>query len=476
MSRPRSVVLTLLCLLAAPVVLAQDFYEQQLQNGKTSFAAGKALEAVTQLRIAAFGFLDRPPLLTQALIHLAVAQDAIGHKEEVTETIDRFMIVEQRFGTYAGVQVDPEVGKPFERLVLQLVPRATVAATPSLARLVRSEVEKVADLPVERRMAAYEGGFRKDSRNIQWPLAAAREAANRQDFDEMIRWGTRALALDRENKDALAVMIRARTAKRQCRESLALLSRFNSADFESRAALRADQFVCLAEAGKVSDAEPILDKVPETLRNRPDVVAAASRVSDMRRSQTSSASPSPAVKPPQVSTSATPKQPVTRGPGTSETESSNPSPRTTAPTTATTTTQPAAPKTNPAPVPATASSRAPTSDDVIAQARALVRQRKFTDAVRELNAAVARDATNRALRLALLEAAALAKDWPTAAGQLQLLSPLARGEELYMFYASMTMYETGNTEDAKPLLERARPRIVSSPLVEYYVRAILGRS
>jgi hypothetical protein len=45
-----------------------------------------------------------------------------------------------------------------------------------------------------------------------------------------------------------------------------------------------------------------------------------------------------------------------------------------------------------------------------------------------------------------------------------------------MFYASITMYETGRREEAKPLMEKARPRIVSSPLVEYYVKAVLGTS
>ena len=117
-----------------------------------------------------------------------------------------------------------------------------------------------------------------------------------------------------------------------------------------------------------------------------------------------------------------------------------------------------------------------TADEILANARLQVRQRKFADAVRDLKAGIAANGTNRAMRLALLEAAALAKDWPSATEQMSLLSPLARGEELYMFYAAMTMYETGRRDDARPMLERALPRIVSSPLVEYYAKAILGRS
>ena len=491
MSRPRSVVVMLACLLAAPALVGQDFYEQHLQNGKNSFAAGKPVDAATQFRIAAFGFLDRPALLTQALVHLAVTQEALGHKDDAAETIARFMQVEQRFASYAELQIEPAVSSSFESILLRVVPRASVAATPSLARLVRTEVEKVADLPIERRMAAYEAGFRKDARNIQWPLAAAREAANRQDFDEMIRWGTRALSLDRDNKDALAALVRARTAKRQCRESMTLLARFTPSDFASRSALQADRIVCLVETGKIDEADSLVANVPVALRNRPDVAAALKRISDSKRAPVVVATPSQPVKQPTATnTAAVTPQSATRPassnpppvtPAVANNTTPNPSSTVAAKTPAATTVKPPAATTaNPAAttanpqVPAT-QRRALTATEVIDRSRALVRDRKFTEAVRELSTAVEADGSSRPLRLALLEAAALAKDWNTASAQLRLLSPLARGEELYMFYASMTMYETGHTEDAKPLLERARPRIVSSPLVDYYVRAILGR-
>ena len=56
MPRRRSVLLMMLwSVVGVPVLVAQDFYEQQFQNGRGSLASGKALEASTQLRIAAFG-------------------------------------------------------------------------------------------------------------------------------------------------------------------------------------------------------------------------------------------------------------------------------------------------------------------------------------------------------------------------------------------------------------------------------------
>src|SRR5207253_6274552 len=59
----------LLCVTAAHA--ADDFYEDQLQNAKTDLAAGRTAQAGDELRIAAFGFLDRPPLLIEALVRLA---------------------------------------------------------------------------------------------------------------------------------------------------------------------------------------------------------------------------------------------------------------------------------------------------------------------------------------------------------------------------------------------------------------------
>jgi hypothetical protein len=478
MLRRRSVLLMMLWSVAGvPVLVAQDFYEQQFQTGRSNLASGKNLEASTHLRIAAFGLLDRPPLLTETLVHLAVAQSALGHSDDASETVARFVTVEQRFPSYASLQLEPRIAAAFEALVLKVTPLPTIAATPSLSRLVRTEVQKVADLPVARRMAAYEAGFRKDPRNIQWPLAAAREAVTRDAFGEMIEWGLRALSLDRNNKEAQAILVRARTAKRECRESLSLLARFSVQELDARPDLYADQVVCLAETGRVEEAAALMARVPERLRGRMDVAAAAKRIDEAKRPVRSVAAalqPAPQPQPPPA---------VTPQPKPSNTAAQTPAAQ---PKTPVVTTPVPPPVVRPAVVPQSktptrtpapaAVSQTRSADDVLASARLLVKQRKFADAVRELKAAVTIDGTSRAMRLALLEAAALAKDWASANDQIRVLTPLARGEELYMFYASMTMYETGRHEDAKPLMERALPRIVASPLVDYYAKAVLGRS
>jgi len=119
-------------------------------------------------------------------------------------------------------------------------------------------------------------------------------------------------------------------------------------------------------------------------------------------------------------------------------------------------------------------STAPKSSEVIEVTRKLNQDGKFAESLRRLMAAVETDPANRPLRLALLETAVLSKAYQTAAAQIPSVTPLSPGEELYMFYASVALYETGRKTDARPLMERARPHMVPNPMVDYYVRVILG--
>jgi thioredoxin-like negative regulator of GroEL len=413
----------LLVLMVATSLQAQDFYEQQLQNAKNNLAGARTVQAVDELRIAAFGFLDRPPLLVEALVRLAVAQNSLGQTEAARSTVDRFFTVEQRFPFYASLTLDEKVKSSFEALVLQSVARNVIAATPSVARLVKTVLEQVGDLPVEQRSAAFEAGAKKEPRNIQWPLTAARDAASRNSHDEVLRWTSRAFAIESANMDATTLAIHARAARGDCREALAAIGKVRAAELEKRPELRGDQVVCLVKTGKMKEAAPILAKLPESVQARADVAAAAKLITD-------------GSKPPVTNTPSATALPTTRD------------------------SRPAA--------------SSPSNSPLLARTRSLVQQGAFAEAVDELRKAVDTEPRNRSYRLALLEAAVLAKDWRIASSQLGAVNPLKAGEELYMFYSAVTLFETGRTGDARDMMERARGRMNSSPLVDYYIKAVLG--
>src|SRR5581483_11260849 len=267
----RSVLSLLLVTLLTPAAAAQDFYDQQLRAGKADFLAGRNVEAADEFRIAAFGFLDRPPLLVEALARLAVVQGALGQTTELAKTLDRFIEIEQRFPSYGAAQIEPGLKSRFEDLVVRGIPRATLAAIPDLSRLANAELQRIAALPQRQRIAAYEAGAKREPKNPEWPLALTREAAARDETAEVVRWASRVLEVDPANREARFLAIHARTERGECREALALLDDIGPAEVQQRPELSADQFVCLIAASKWAEAQAILPRIPEHLRNRPDV-------------------------------------------------------------------------------------------------------------------------------------------------------------------------------------------------------------
>lgn len=115
-----------------------------------------------------------------------------------------------------------------------------------------------------------------------------------------------------------------------------------------------------------------------------------------------------------------------------------------------------------------------TPDTRLADAHALVRGGRAADARKILAGVIASDPKNRDARKALLEAAALMKDWEECNAQTALLEPFADGEETTMFYAAVALRETGSIASARTLVRRARPFLVPSRFVDWYTKEILG--
>ena len=427
-------------LVAAPLLAADDFYEQQLRAGKADFQASRVPQAADEFRIASFGLMQQPVLLQEALARLAIAQNSLGQTDDLKKTIDRFIDVEQRFGPYAGVNLDPPIRAKFEEMIARQVPRSTLQSIPTLARLANYEFLKIAEMPASQRLAAYEAGAQREPKNPQWPLALTKEAAARDDANDIIRWGTRVLEIEPANKDVKPLLAHARAQRRDCKDALAIIG---TVDLQQHPELYADQTVCLVQMDRWKEAETAMANVPATLRSRADVKRASqqitaehARIAEQNARTTKTAAVTPAPRP------ATPQ---THGPVTTPQSSS------------------------------ASASPSRTAQDALETSRKLVKESQYADAVKTLRPAVLADGQNRPLRLALLEAAVLARDWRTAASQVPAVTPLVPGEELYMFYASVALYETGRHDEAKLFMEKARPRMVPSPMVDYYVKTILGQ-
>ena len=487
------------CLSAAPLFAAEDFYEQQLRAGKADAQANRLPQAADELRIAAFGFLQQPQLLQEALIRLSVIQSALGQSSEAAKTIDRFMEIEQRFPQYATMQIETPVKAKFEELLVHQIPRATIQATPSLARLSNYELQRIAALPAAQRVAAYEAGAQKEPKNPEWYIALTKEAAARDQQVDVIRWGARALELDPANRDLKILLVHARASRRECKEALAIIS---DLDPTKTPDLYADQAVCYVQMSRWKDAEASLASVPSTVRNRPDVKTATqavakenariqaenlrmaqdkkrqedARIAAERKRQDDARIAAERKRQDDLRIAAEKKRQEDARIADQQRLDRERAAKTAS---TTTTPQPSTQSTRgTAAVPQTSSATPKSSlkaADVIEASRKLIKEAKYSDAVKTLRPAVQVETENRSLRLALLEAAVLARDWRTAATQVPVVTPLTPGEELYMFYASVALYETGRHDEAKLFMEKARPRMVPSPMVDYYVKTILGQ-
>lgn len=246
------------------------FYEQRLETGRSALLAQRHVEAAEQLRIAAFGLLDQPKKLSQALALLAVAQKRVGWGSELEVTLNRFLEVERRFAAYDGASLDPPLRTEFESIVLRSVPKDALAPITSLAPLVQ-------------------------------PAST--------------------------------------TPRRQ---------------------------------------------------------------------------------------TAAPKPP-------------------------------------------------PSADDLLRRANGLIDQKRPSDAASLLVEALRTSPTRRDLRLALLKAASMSSQWQLGASQVPALLPFGDAESVYMFFAAVSMYETGQRAEARELLDRALPRLSRSAYVDQYARKITGR-
>jgi tetratricopeptide (TPR) repeat protein len=404
---------------------ADEFTDERLRDGQESYAARRYAEAVDEFRVAAFESLDKPTVLTECIVRLSLAQAGAGKTSDVSLTLERFLDVERRFSAYSKANLQPEIRAAFKTLLFSSVPQATVLAVPSLSGMIETEEQKLAKLPPADRRKALEAAARRDPGSVTWPIGLSRDSLEHGDPKEAERWATRALSIQPQNSDALALRARARAAKGDCSGALSDLAALSPQEHDNRPELYADDFVCLVDVRNWDAAALVAGRVPPSSANRPDVAAARTKLAAEQQRRT----------------------------GTTTAASA------------------AAPKVA-APAPAPAAPDPARSRVALEESHRLVLAGKPGDAEKTLNEALKTDPGNRELRLALLEATCLNRSYQTGAAQVALVKPFAEAEAPSMFYAAVVLYETGKVDEARTYMKQAMPR-VSGPLVDEYANKIL---
>lgn len=115
---------------------AQDFSETRLRQGRDAYRAHRSADAIDPLRIAAFGLLDRPAQLCEALVFLALAQETATRHAEAQASLERLSDVERRLPACSDADVDSATRLEFEtrfhRRLFAAIPSTAVPRSAAL--------------------------------------------------------------------------------------------------------------------------------------------------------------------------------------------------------------------------------------------------------------------------------------------------------------------------------------------------------
>lgn len=454
----------------ASPAFAADFYETQLRLGADSYRAGRIPEAIDYLRIANFGLLERTDLLTEGLARLAMAESAAGRADELKKTLTRFLAIERQYSSWQKVAMSGEERAAFEKILLATMPKESIASVPSLTALAAPPVSEARELTPEQQRRQLEQKAAADPSNPEWPLELAREARARRDDKAALRWCEKALRADPAAHEARAMRLAIFTARKDDKAALAELRATPEEAWGAQPGIAADAFVVYVRTKNFTQADAVASRLRESAGAREDVASATAALAAWRESQKpaeASAVHLPAEAPPSSEPAPAPSVSVVPMPAES-------APAVEAP--------PAAPVAGPGDVAdarneASRGSFTGAQDRIgtaLSQAKKLMSANRPVDAQRLLRDELQKTPGSRELRLAMIEASCLARDWRTGESQLGLVEPFRKGEDRYRFYAAVVLFESGKAEPAKTLMAQAAPSLAASPYVDYYVKAILG--
>ena len=400
---------------ALPAAADDDFYVQRLREARRFVEARDYREAIDSFRIAAFGMMNEPPRYEQALAGLVLAEESAGRPDQAKETLQRIVQVETRFpGSFDAAVLSPGDRKSVEQLLVGAISQDVLRGAGRFSRLVKSEEEKLAELPSAERHRAYERRAREKPDAGAWDLANARLFLEEGSARQAAKFAERALEAGPASDEARLLHARALAALSRWKEALAEFERVPAASRDPDGNARAEYGVCLYHVGKAEEARAALAGLPPEVAARPAVAAAL-------------------------------KDLEAKAPRKNGTESE--------------------------PVRAAAESAAAPS--LVANAREALARHDLAAAETDLAAALKSEPGNRAARLLFGELQYLRSNWSAGAATFQKLEPFDPAEAKLEFYQAVCLYNIGRFAEARAALKRALPGISSSPTVEKYKHVIL---
>lgn len=117
----------LLCLVLLPTAAfaasGEDFYQRLYTRGMTHFAAADYAPAFTELRSAAFGFVDRIEKFVTVEAYVAIAAHRLGHDDDARESLMRITAAEKIEPHFQAVTLPDEIRDEIKKLAAAQLPR-----------------------------------------------------------------------------------------------------------------------------------------------------------------------------------------------------------------------------------------------------------------------------------------------------------------------------------------------------------------
>lgn len=263
---------------ASPLLAANGFYTQMLEQGKWALRAGDPQNAAQKLRLACFGLLDEPDILADGLVHLAVAQAdlataQLGAWEEFSKTLDRIFEVEQRFTVYSDLDLDPGMAQRFEELLVAHASYRSLRLVPVFSSLAKAaQARTLVTTPLNERFTALDRLLKEEPEEILWQILRMEAELESGDYNSA---SERALALrnrqmgDNERQRVHCVLGQAEVALKRCATALPSLEICDPR--VERAKIVTARLDCHIELDQWDAATAVLSRLTPALANDSEI-------------------------------------------------------------------------------------------------------------------------------------------------------------------------------------------------------------
>ena len=448
-----------------------DFYRSLLRRGAAEVEAGRASEALTPLRLAAFGLVESIPEYETALVYLVVAHDRLKQQERVREAAQRILAAERVERRFASLTLPVAVRSAFDAAVRKVLTTTEVAALTAPPAAATRAAEAPGRAP-DTTTPAPESTSRQVAESpgrtppVTTPAPATTQPSTTRPAPQTTAPTTTAPSTTRRPEDSTTRPAPTTTAPQTTAPTTTAPSTTRRPeDSTTRPAP-----TTTAPQTTVPQTTPPQTTAPTT-----------TAPSTTRRPEESTTRPAPTTTAPQTTApQTTPPQttaPTTTAPSTTrrpEDSTTRPAPTTTQPsttrpapgTTTPSTTRPQPQNTRPAtPPPARPAVDVPSR--LAAAERALIAA-NLVEARRIYRELLDLPNLDRDSAIRVAEGLYRSRDFAGTLAGFQRAGALRAGEEPYRYYIAVALYETGQHARARQELAAALPYIELTPDVQRY--------